>query len=121
MITHVKFVSIPTRDQDRALAFWTERVGFAVMSDQPFSDSQRWIELKVRDSDTRFVLFTPDGHEDRIGGFFNGALACDDVEATYRQLSARGVPFKSPPQKQPWGTFATFSDPDGNTFVLSSR
>ena len=121
MITHVKFVSIPTSDQDRALVFWTEQVGFTVLSDQPFSDSQRWIELKVGNSDTRFVLFTPDGQEDRIGSFFSGAFACDDVEATYRQLSGRAVEFDSPPQKQPWGTFATFRDPDGNQFVLSSR
>ena len=121
MITHVKFVSIPTRDQDRALKFWTEQVGFTLMTDQPFSDTQRWIELKVGSSDTRFVLFTPDGQEDRIGSFFNGALACDDVEATHRQLSERGVEFDSPPQKQPWGTFATFRDSDGNQFVLSSR
>lgn len=121
MITHVKFVSIPTADQDRALEFWTEQVGFTLLTDQPFSDKQRWIELKVGSSDTRFVLFTPDGQEERIGSFFNGALACDDVEATYRQLSERGVRFDSPPQKQPWGTFATFRDPDGNQFVLSSR
>ena len=91
------------------------------MSDQPFSDSQRWIELGLGDSDTRLVLFTPDGQEDRIGSFFNGALACDDVEATHRQLTERGVEFESPPQKQPWGTFAIFKDPDGNRFVLSSR
>ena len=121
MITHIKFVSVPTRDQDRALKFWTEQVGFTLLTDQPFSHSQRWIELKVRDSDTRLVLFTPDGQEDRIGSFFNGALACDDVEATWRQLSERGVEFTSPPQKQPWGTYATFTDPDGNSFVLSSR
>jgi predicted enzyme related to lactoylglutathione lyase len=121
MITHVKFVSVPSSDQDRALRFWTEQVGFSVLSDQPFSDSQRWIELSIRDSDTRLVLFTPDGHEARIGGFFNGAFACDDVEATHRQMSERGVAFDAPPQKQPWGTFATFRDPDGNRFVLSSR
>ncbi|HEY0412117.1 MAG TPA: VOC family protein [Allosphingosinicella sp.] len=121
MITHVKFVSIPTADQDRALAFWTEKVGFTVVSDQPFSEKQRWIELAVRDSDTRFVLFTPEGQEDRIGSFWSGALACDDVEATWRQLSERGVEFDSPPRKQPWGTFATMKDPDGNRFVLSSR
>jgi predicted enzyme related to lactoylglutathione lyase len=121
MITHIKFVSIPTSDQDGALKFWTEQVGFTLLTDQPFSDTQRWIELQVRDSDTRFVLFTPEGQEDRIGSFFNGALACDDVEATHRQLSGRGVTFDSPPQKQPWGTFATFRDPDGNQFVLSSR
>ena len=121
MITNVKFVSIPTSDQDRALKFWTDQVGFTLMTDQPFSDKQRWIELKIRDSDTRFVLFTPDGQEERIGSFFNGALACDDVEATHRQLGERGVEFDGPPQKQPWGTFATFRDPDGNRFVLSSR
>jgi uncharacterized glyoxalase superfamily protein PhnB len=56
-----------------------------------------------------------------IGSFFNGALACDDVEATWRQLSERGVEFDSPPKKEHWGTFATFRDPDGNQFVLSSR
>ena len=121
MITHLKFVSVPARDQDSALRFWTGQVGFAVLSDQPFSETQRWIELSIGDSDTRLVLFTPDGHEDRIGGFFNGAFACDDVEATHRQMSERGVPFDSPPQKQHWGTFATFRDPDGNRFVLSSR
>ena len=121
MITHVKFVSIPTSDQDRALAFWTEQVGFTLMSDQPFNDSQRWIELAIGNSPTRFVLFTPEGQEDRIGSFFNGALACDDVEATHRQLSERGVEFASPPTKQPWGSFAIFRDPDGNQFVLSQR
>jgi predicted enzyme related to lactoylglutathione lyase len=121
MITHVKFVSIPTTDQDRALQFWTAQVGLTLTTDQPFSDAQRWIELGIGSSDTRIVLFTPDGHQERIGSFFNGAFACDDVEATWRQLSQRGVTFEGPPQKQPWGTFATFSDPDGNRFVLSSR
>lgn len=67
------------------------------------------------------MLFTPDGHEDRIGTFFNGSFACDDVEATYRQLSEKGVEFDGPPQKQPWGTFCIFRDPDGNRFVMGSR
>lgn len=120
MITHLKFVGVPTRDQSAALAFWTEKVGFVVQTDQPMGD-QRWIELSTPKGDTGLVLFTPPGHADRIGGFFNGSLACDDAEATYRQLSARGVIFTSPPEKQPWGTFAKFVDPDGNEFVLSSR
>lgn len=120
MITHVKFVGIPTRDQDRALKFYTEQLGFEVATDQPFNDRQRWIELRIGNSGTRVVLFTPEGHEDRIGTFFNGSLACDDVEATYRQLSARGVEFTAEPTRQPWGTYATFKDPDGNQFVLSS-
>jgi predicted enzyme related to lactoylglutathione lyase len=120
MITHIKFVGVPTRDQAAALKFWTEKIGFVLKTDQPLGD-QRWIELSTPKGDTGLVLFTPPGHEDRIGGFFNGSLACDDVEATHRQLSARGVEFTAEPQKQPWGTFAKFKDPDGNEFVLSSR
>lgn len=120
MITQVKFVSIPTRDQDRALKFYTEQLGFEVSTDQPFNEKQRWIELRIAHSSTRVVLFTPEGHEDRIGTFFNGSFACDDVEATYRQLRARGVEFTAEPTRQPWGTYAAFKDPDGNQFVLSS-
>lgn len=121
MISHVKFVSIPTRDQDRALAFWTEKVGFRIATDQPFDGEQRWIELRVPGARTRVVLFTPKGGEDRIGSVFNGAFAAADVPQTYRTLLDRGVEFDSPPQEQPWGTFATFKDPDGNQFVLSSK
>jgi predicted enzyme related to lactoylglutathione lyase len=120
MISMVKFVGIPVSDQDRALKFYTEQMGFVVATDQPMGPGQRWIELRIAHSQTRVVLFTPEGHEDRIGTFFNGALGCDNVEATYRQLSQRGVEFVEPPTSQPWGTFAKLRDPDGNTFVLSS-
>lgn len=120
MITHLKFVGVPVQDQDRALAFYTEKLGFAVATDQPMGPGTRWIELRVALSTTRLVLFTPPGHEDRVGTFFNGALACEDVEATYRQLSRRGVEFIEPPTRQPWGTFAKFRDSEGNIFVLSS-
>jgi catechol 2,3-dioxygenase-like lactoylglutathione lyase family enzyme len=120
MITHLKFVGIPTRNQDAALAFYTDKLGFKIVTDQPMGATQRWIELRVGQSDSRVVLFTPDGHEDRIGTFFNGAFACDNVEKTYDTLVARGVEFTSAPKKEPWGTFATFKDPDGNQFVLGT-
>ena len=81
---------------------------------------QRWIELSIPGGQTGIVLFTPEGHEDRVGSFFNGSFQCDDVDYTYRQMSAKGVEFTSPPKKEPWGTSAIFKDPDGNSFVLSS-
>ena len=120
MITHLKFAGIPVRDQDRALKFWTERMGFRIETDQPLGP-QRWIELSIHSSETGIVLFTPQGHEDRVGTFFNGSFACDDVEATWRQLSAKGVEFLRPPKKEEWGTSAVFKDSEGNQFVLSSR
>jgi len=60
-------------DQDRALKFYTEKLGFEVSTDQVFDDRH----------------------------FFNGSFACDDVSATYRQLKGRGVIFLQEPQKQP--------------------
>ena len=120
MIVHVKFVSIPTTDQDRSLAFYTGKLGFKLVTDQPFDDKQRWIELRIGNAETRFVLFGMD-HAASPGSPFNGALACDNVQKTYDELKARGVEFDSPPQEQPWGTFAVMRDPDGNQFVLSSR
>ena len=90
------------------------------MTDQPYGPSQRWIELRVGGSDTHVVLFTTDDGP-RPGSPFNRALACDNVERTYEELQSRGVDFTAPPQKQSWGTFATFKDPDGNQFVLSSK
>jgi predicted enzyme related to lactoylglutathione lyase len=119
LITHVKFVSIPTRDQYKSLAFYTEKMGFKLVTDQPHDDKQRWIEMRIGGSNTHFVLFTMD--EKSIGSFFSGALACDNVEKTYEELKAKGVEFTAPPTKQPWGTFAVLKDIDGNQFVLSSK
>jgi predicted enzyme related to lactoylglutathione lyase len=120
MITHLKFAGIPTRDQDAAVAFYTEKLGFKVVTDQPMGP-QRWIELRIGASESRLVLFTPDGHDARIGTQFNGAFACDNVEKTYEELKGRGVEFIGPPKKEPWGSFAVLKDPDGNQIVMSSR
>ena len=47
MIKGIKFVGVPVSDQQRALDFYTEKLGFRVITDQPFNDSQRWIELGI--------------------------------------------------------------------------
>ena len=122
MITSVKFVSIPTRDHDRALAFYTEKLGFKVVTDQQMGGGQRWSEVQAGAAGTtRGVLFTPEGHEDRVGGVFNVALACDNVDKTYEELRGRGVEFVSAPKHEPWGTLAVLKDTDGNQIALSSR
>jgi predicted enzyme related to lactoylglutathione lyase len=118
MLKRINFVSVPVRDQDRALAFWTEKVGLTIATDQPMGEGRRWIELKIPGAQTGLVLHTPPGHEDRIGSFQNLSFGVDDVDKTYRELSERGVEFTQPPTKEPWGSYAIFKDPDGNTFVV---
>jgi predicted enzyme related to lactoylglutathione lyase len=121
MIKRIKFLGIPVQNQDRALTFYTEKLGFRVLTDQPFSDTQRWIELSIPGADTGIVLFTPEGHEDRIGGFVNSSWEVDNIDTTYAELLDKGVEFTGPPQKQPWGTFMMMKDSEGNQIVLSAR
>jgi catechol 2,3-dioxygenase-like lactoylglutathione lyase family enzyme len=120
MIKAIKFVSVPVTDQQRALEFYTRVLGMRVLTDQPFSDTQRWIELGFPRGGTGLVLFTGEGQEKMIGGFMNISFTADDVVATAKEMKANGVEFVQEPEKADWGTAAIFKDPDGNQFVLSS-
>ncbi len=66
MITQVKHVSVPVKNQDEALEFYTKKLGFKLVVDVEAGD-QRWIELEIPGGETCVVLFTPEGHEERIG------------------------------------------------------
>jgi catechol 2,3-dioxygenase-like lactoylglutathione lyase family enzyme len=120
MIKGIKFASIPVRDQDRALEFYTQKLGLRVITDSPFDGTQRWIELGIPRAETKLVLFTAPGQDAMIGGFMNVTFMADDVVATAAELKARGVEFVQEPEKADWGTAAIFKDPDGNQFVLST-
>jgi catechol 2,3-dioxygenase-like lactoylglutathione lyase family enzyme len=120
VIKAIKFANVPVTDQDRALEFYTKKLGLRILTDAPFDGRQRWIELGIPRAETRLVLFTGPGQEKCIGGFMNLAFGADDVEATAKELKARGVEFVQEPRKADWGTSAIFKDPDGNQYVLSS-
>jgi predicted enzyme related to lactoylglutathione lyase len=120
MIKGIKFASIPVRNQDASLEFYTNKLGFKVITDSSFDGSQRWIELGLPRADTKLVLFTAPGQEAMIGGFMNVTFMADDVEAAAKEMKTRGVEFVQDPQKADWGTAAIFKDCDGNRFVLST-
>ena len=120
MIKAIKFCSIPVADQDRALDFYTSKLGFVVATNQEMGP-QRWIEVRIPGADTRIVLFTTPGHEDRIGTFAGISFVTDNVEATYKELLAKGVEFLQKPKTEPWGTSAVFKDSEGNSFALSTK
>ena len=120
MIKAIKFASIPVKDQDASLEFYTKKLGLKLMTDSPFDGSQRWIEIGFPRADTKLVLFTADGQEKMIGGFMNITFVADDVESTAKEMKAKGVEFVQDPKKADWGTAAIFKDGDGNQFVLST-
>ncbi len=120
----VRSVSLYVSDQERARRFWTETMGFDLVQEVPLGDDPagpRWIEVAPPDRSVRLVLYTPPEHADRVGTFSNVIFHCDDVEAAYRELTARGVEFAEPPTRQFWGWWSVFRDPDGNLYGLGKR
>src|ERR1700739_1371077 len=103
MIRAIDIVTIPVRDQNAALKFYTEKLGFKVATNQDFGNGkQRWIELLIPGAESRLALFTPEGFENRIGGFQPLTFWCDDVFDTTRILKEKGVEFAAEPRTEVW-------------------
>jgi predicted enzyme related to lactoylglutathione lyase len=126
MITKAAFVGIYVTDQDRALEFYRDRLGFEVKMDVPMgamspegqAEGVRWIDVVPPGADTSFTLYTPPGMENRVGGFSNIVFDTDDIQKTFAELTERGVEFTQEPKMEAWGWWAQFKDPDGNEFGL---
>ena len=123
MLKRVRSAGIYVSDQQRALDFFTGKLGCELLSDEPMvpgDDGPRWIEVRLPGDDTRLILFTPPGQEDRIGTPTNLIFHCDDIHATHAELAARGVRFTTEPHVASWGNWwAMFCDVDGNEYGLS--
>jgi predicted enzyme related to lactoylglutathione lyase len=115
-ITHASFVTLPVADQDRALRFYTDVLGFEVVVDRQMPPG-RWLQVAPKGAQTVFTLSGPD-----MGGFEPGSargimLVTTDVDADCARLVAAGTPVQGP-DDVPWGRMASFTDPDGNGLML---
>ena len=122
MIDTVSKVVIQVEDQERAKAFWTDTMGFALVQDVPYGH-ERWLEVRAPGGTTLVLeLRAPDRPGPRASSELlptsNVMFGCTDVLATYEELSARGVAFPQPPVQQPFGWWSMFGDTEGNRFAL---
>jgi catechol 2,3-dioxygenase-like lactoylglutathione lyase family enzyme len=122
-------------DQDEALAFYTEKLGFEVRMDVTMAelDNFRWLTVgPVGQPDFAIVLMavpgppvmdaaTADDLRSLMGKGFAGAvfLTTDDCRASVAELKSRGVEFSEEPEERPYGIDAGFHDPSGNSFRLT--
>ncbi len=112
----IELVAIPVTDVDRAKAFYVEQVGFHADHDYQVNDELRFVQLTPPGSACSVVLGT--GITEMPPGSQKGVqVVVDDVTAARQDLAGRGVDV-SEVDVQPWGSFVTFSDPDGNTWAL---
>jgi catechol 2,3-dioxygenase-like lactoylglutathione lyase family enzyme len=121
MISHIHSATIVVSDQEAALDFYTNTLGWEKTLDNPMGDRFRFVSVVPPGATTQLVL----GQE----GWFEGgemppkhtgiSFVTRDIDATYENLSERGVRFKQPVETAPWGQKITWIlDPDGNEFLL---
>lgn len=113
-INSVKTVTVFVSDQGRARDFYVDALGMEVKVDQTFGEN-RWLEVGAPEG-TTLVLHKP------LPGMSAGAgqgtlFASDDLDADVARLQTAGVVVDGP-NEMPWGKQATFSDPDGNSYLL---
>ncbi len=88
-ITQVGRVMVPVSDQDPAIAFYTDKLGFTVAADIPFGDGDRWVEV-CRPAAARVALVTPTRRL-QPGRMTGIALESADARADRDELAANGV------------------------------
>jgi|SRR3984957_20460379 len=122
-------------DQDEALAFYTNKLGFEVRSDVtlPEMGDFRWLTVgPAGQPDIAITLMaipgppvmdpeTAEQVKALVAKGFAGTvfLTTDDCQATYEELLARGVEFSETPEERPYGIDSGFRDPSGNSFRLT--
>jgi lactoylglutathione lyase len=120
MLTHIKTVALYVENQEKALAFYTEKLGFEVRKKEQMGPQVFWIELAPPGAQTCLVIYPKVFMQDWQHRKPSIMFACENVEATYEELLKRGVTFIDTPQKMSIGIFAKFADPDGNEILIIS-
>ena len=117
-ITRVGTVVLPVSDQDEAIAFFTDTLGFETRLDAEFAPGQRWIEVAPAGAETSIALVAQGASEG-----VEISLATDDAEADHEAMLAAGVEADAELIRMGEGVppMFTFRDPDGNRFRMVER
>jgi catechol 2,3-dioxygenase-like lactoylglutathione lyase family enzyme len=135
MISRMSHATIYVTDQDQALEFYRDKLGFQVINDVAMDGGFRWVTVAPKNqSDFEIVLmdtkpgfmFEEEAANQLRALITNGKLGAGvfntpNCQATYEELSAKGVEFLSPPAERPYGIEAIFKDNSGNWFSLTQH
>jgi predicted enzyme related to lactoylglutathione lyase len=112
----LELVYVPVTDVDRAKAFYTEKIGFNADYDHQVSDELRFVQLTPPGSACSIAIGT--GLTEMQPGSIKGLqMVVADIQEARDELTRRGAEV-SEIEVHPWGSFVSFSDPDGNSWAL---
>ncbi len=118
-IDQIGTVMVPVADQDRAIEFYTEKLGFEKRSDTPFGNGDRWVEVAPAGAATTVALVLPmEGQE--VGVESRIAFRSRDIDADHAALRDRGVDVDPEVMRMgdPVPPMFFFRDADGNRLLL---
>ena len=118
-ISQVGTVIVPVSDQDRALDFYVEKLGFEKRADTPFGGGNRWVEVAPAGATTTIALMPP-REGDPVGVETRVAFNTDDADADHASLRAQGVDVDDEVMRMgdPVPPMFFFRDQDGNTSLI---
>lgn len=119
---HVRFTELPVVDQDRAVKFYTENLGFRVVQDRPYLEGWRWITLEVPGGQTKILFSRKDAAANNDVPSL--VLTVDDVPGISEAMKKRGVVFTTEPTTAPWDEreiYAVFQDSENNLVMIGSE
>jgi catechol 2,3-dioxygenase-like lactoylglutathione lyase family enzyme len=133
MITKLSHTSLFVSDQEKAFDFYVNKLGFKVNTDATMENGFRWLTVTPPDQPGLEIVLFPvggvNGFEEDVNKALNfllekgvmgaGAFYTADCRATYEELKAKGVQFKSEPKEQFYGTEAIITDGCGNWFSMT--
>ncbi|MFM2134950.1 MAG: hypothetical protein RL021_350 [Bacteroidota bacterium] len=121
----IRHVVVLVRNQEEALKYYTEKLGFRISEDSTLPSGKRWLALSPSDKEPGGVLLALAGTEEqlaRVGNQTGGkvllVLHTDSFDSEVEQLKSKGVKLVRGPVNEPWGKVAVFSDLYGNLFDL---
>jgi catechol 2,3-dioxygenase-like lactoylglutathione lyase family enzyme len=113
-------VIIPTADQDGAIDFYVNKLGFELRTDTPFGGGMRWIEVGLAGESTTIALAPPPPGVSTGKRETGISLQSDDIDAYHEQLKQAGVDVDGSVQRMgdPVPPMFWFRDPEGNTLMV---
>ncbi len=117
-------ITLVVDDYDKAIKFYTEKMGFTLIEDTVLSETKRWVIVAPKGSTCNLLLARAANEEQksRIGNQTGGRvflfLNTDDIRKDYKDMQENGVSFVKEPVKEKYGTVAVFKDLYGNLWDL---
>ena len=118
---YIKFAELPVHDQDRAVEFYTTRLGMTVAQDSDYGSGWRWIELAMDGAQTKILLVKSES--DSPPDTPTMAIVADDIDQLYDRLLCAETNIKQPPQTSPWDPAEQsmlFVDSEQNLILITS-